>query len=144
MTEKFKWKGELVFEGTAKEFNALSEAISGLAEVEVRCPHGWPPKPFPGYPPWPWWRRVADATVNKYIEGGQKMQLKWIKDINGGIRGPHMHLENEVVLLSRDNFKMMVQDVASILAADRADREDDFVSVMAPIEDLEAIPITLP
>ena len=144
MANKFKWKGELVFEGTAKEFNKLSEALSALADVEVRCPHGWPPKPFPGYPPWPWWKRVGDEAVNKYIEGGEKLQVKWIKDICGGIRDPHMHLEKEVVLLSRDKFRMMVKEVASILATERADQVDDFVSVIDPIKALAATPIEIP
>jgi hypothetical protein len=144
MAEKFKWKGEVIFEGTAKEFNKLSEALSGMAEVVVRCPHGWPPVPFPGYPPWPWWRRMGEASVNKYIEGGEKLQIKWIKDIRGGIRGPHLHLENEVVLMGRDKFKMMVKDVASTLAEDRVDRGGEFIDVMNDLKILSATPIEIP
>jgi hypothetical protein len=68
----------------------------------------------------------------------------WIKDIAGGIRDPHVHLENEIVLLDRDRFKLMVSEVASMLATERVDHMDDFVSVMAPIQELEATPIEIP
>lgn len=144
MAEKFRWKGELIFEGTAKEFNALSEALSDFDEVTVRYPHGWPPKPFPGYPPWPWLKRIPEDTLNKLLEGSERVQIKWLRDICGGIRDPHMHIENTVVMLNRDKFKMMVREVASILAEDRVDRSDDFVSVMDPIKVLGATPIEIP
>lgn len=144
MTEKFAWKGEITFSGTAKEFAALTKAISGMVEVDVSWPSHGLPKPFPGYPPWQWWQRVPEASVNKLIEGGQKIQAAWVKDIPGGIRDPHLHLADGIVLLNRDQFKMMVREVASTLAAESVDRQDDFVAVMTAIQTLAATPIEIP
>lgn len=144
MTEIFNWKGEITFNGTTKEFAKLAEALNDRNEVEVNVPILWPPRPFPGYPPWPWWRRIPKETLNKIIKGSTKFQVKWIKDFPGGIRDPHLHLADEIVLLDRKRFKLMVAEVASMLAAERVDHMDDFVSVMAPIQELEATPIEIP
>ena len=139
MTE-FTWKGEMTFNGTAREFAKLAEALNDRIEVEVTVPAWWPPRPFPGYPPWPWWRRIPKEILDNIIKGAPKFQVMWIKDFAGGIREPHLHLADEVVLLDRERFKLMVGEVASVLAAARVDHMEDFVSVMAPIQSLEATP----
>lgn len=144
MTENFTWKGEITFNGTTMEFAKFAEAMNDRIEVEVKVPTWWPPRPFPGYPPWPWWRRIPKETLNKIIKGSPKLQVTWIKDIAGGIRDPHLHLADEIVLLDRERFKLMVSEVASMLATERVDHMDDFVSVMAPIQELEATPIEIP
>jgi hypothetical protein len=144
MAEKFRWRGELIFEGTAKEFNELSEALSDFDKVAVSYPHGWPPIPFPGYPPWPWFKRLPENVLNKLMEDGERVHIKWLRDICGGIRDPHMHVENDVVMLSRDKFKLMVKEVASILAEERVDRAREFASVMDGIKVLSATPIEIP
>jgi hypothetical protein len=144
MAENFTWKGEITFKGNAEEFAKLSEALENMIEIEVKWPPGWPPRPFPGYPPWPWWQRIPKGTFNKLVESGQKTKIKWIKDFAGGIRDPHIHLADEIVLLDRERFKLMVSEIASVLAADRVDRLDDFISVIAPIQVLEATPIEIP
>lgn len=144
MAEKFTWKGEITFNGTTQEFAKFAEALNDRSEIEVKVPKWWPPRPFPGYPPWPWWRRIPQDSFNKIIKGGPKFKVMWIKDIAGGIRDPHVHLEKEIVLLDRDRFKLMVSEVASMLATERVDHMDDFVSVMAPIQELEATPIEIP
>lgn len=146
MAEKFTWKGEITFNGTATEFAKLAEALDDLVDVEVKLPSAWPPRPFPGFPPWPWWRHISKGTLNKLIQGRQKFQIKWIKDFAGGIRDPHMHLADEqIMLLDRKRFKVMVREVASMLAEQRVDIADDFISVMAPIQELEfAQPIEIP
>jgi hypothetical protein len=145
MADKFTWKAEITFHGTAVEFAKLAKVLVDLIDVEVKLPPWWP-GPFPGYPPWPWWERIPKATLNKLIEGGEKLQIKWIKDFPGGIRDPHMHLSDEhVVLLDRKRFKLMVSEIASQLAAERVDRADDFVTVMGPIKGLDfAHPIEIP
>ncbi len=45
-------------------------------------------------------------------------RTKIIKNIDGGIRTPHLHIENELVLLDRARFKELVGQVAMELAKD--------------------------
>ena len=67
------------------------------------------------------------ARLEKITANQPRIKLRLIKDIRGGIRSPHMHLADEVVLLNRNRFKTLVGEVASVLAENRVDRlkEDD-------------------
>lgn len=149
MSNTFTWKGEITFTGTAQEFARLGTALDQLAAaVEVKVADGllWPPRPrpWPGFPPPPWWKKFPQDRLNKLIEGSPRYQVKFIKDFPGGIRDPHLHLENEVVFLNREQFKVLVGEVAAALAVERADLMADYIDVMAPVNALASIPIQLP
>ena len=134
MTEKFTWKGEIVFKGTVEEFNKLAELLEpqpvkvGIAEwAKIKGPH------LAGC------NRVAvdrllDRTrLEKIIANQPRIKPKFIKDICGGIRSPHMHLADEVVLLNRNRFKTLVGEIASVLAITRVDRLNDYIDVMGTV-----------
>ncbi len=144
MEKRFKWKGELSFEGTAKDFAKLA-AVLDSHPVQVAIPE---------------WRlikkghlagcnRIAvDALlrakiVKEIITDQPRFKATFIKDIRGGIRSPHIHLGDEIVLLNRDRFKMMAGEVASKLASARADKYSDYISVIGSVNALADDPVPI-
>ncbi|MFX0195887.1 MAG: hypothetical protein ACFFCW_07180 [Candidatus Hodarchaeota archaeon] len=67
----------------------------------------FPPKPFPGI--WPITKLLSKELLDKIT---QEMPRIKINDIHGGIRNPHLHVRNEVVLLDRARWKEFVGQVA--------------------------------
>ncbi|MCP4216557.1 MAG: hypothetical protein GY765_18040 [bacterium] len=63
-------------------------------------------------------RRVFDKIVNspqieKFTEGMKRIKLE---RIDGGMRNPHIHIGNEVVLFQQEKFKELVSYVAADLS----------------------------
>ena len=142
MDERFTWKGEIVFRGTAKEFDRLSEILEtqpvevGIAEwAKLDRPH------LAGC------NRVAvdnlmdRAKLTKIVAEQPRIKIRFIKDIRGGIRSPPLHYEGDIVLLDRERVKMLVGNVASALATARVDRIGDYINVMGPAGALADDPI---
>ena len=78
-------------------------------------------------------RLVADAP---------RYRLEYLKDIAGGIRDPHLHLKGgEVAMLSREQFKSVMVEVATNLAVKQVDAGLDYAQTVAPFA---SIPIQLP
>jgi hypothetical protein len=164
MDSKFTWKAEIEFNGTPEQFNALTDALDKLNITIVppalsRMPHlsGLPPWPrWPGLPPWPWPHlpgllpiSIAEQVGAKYAEARLKdarpaIQLRFLKDIRGGIRDAHLHLGEEIIFLDRAAFKAYVGEVAQALAQQRVDLGGDYIETMAGLEALAAIPIQIP
>lgn len=71
-----------------------------------------PERPFPGIPAIT--KLLTKEMLNKLVKGMPKVRI--IKDINGGMRNPHLHVGNEVVLLDRAKFKELVGQVAAEMA----------------------------
>lgn len=141
MKERFKWKAEIVFEGTADQFNELAEGLAKFP-VDIRVAE-WAGRPrhFAGCMPLPIEKllnkeRLAGLTADK-----PQMQLKFIRDIAGGIRTAHVHLGDRVVLLEQESFREFMGQVAQELGERRALIVDDYVEAMSPIT---AIPIHIP
>jgi len=72
-----------------------------------------PEKPFPGI--WPITKLLSKELRDKIIQGMPRIK---INDIDGGIRNPHFHIRNEVVLLDRAQWKKFVGQVAMELSKD--------------------------
>jgi len=148
MDEVFEWKAEIAFKGTAEEFAQFAEQMEAVAKarnVSVRIPDWWPkPGPFPGF--WPVDPRVllGRDVLAKLVEGSPMIDIKYIRDIRGGIRTAHLHLGDQVALLERAAFKEVVSKVAAELGSQRVDSAADYVHVMAGINGLAAVPIQLP
>lgn len=145
MEERFTWKAEIQFTGTADQFNKLAELLEaqpvaiGIAEwANIRRPH------LAGCNPFPIDKLLDRVRLEKIIANQPRAQLRFIKDIRGGIRTAHLHLADEVVLLSRDRFKLLVGEVASALAIDRVENVSDYIGVMTPVGDLADYPIPVP
>jgi hypothetical protein len=143
MAEPITWKAEVTFTGTADEFNRLSKALAGHP-VEVEIVEWAKIKPHLAGCNRVDIREVLDAAwLEKIVAGQPSAKLAYIRDIRGGIRTPHLHLGDEVVLLDRERFRMFVNEVATTLAATRVDKVDDFVEAVAGIRALKDDPVPI-
>jgi hypothetical protein len=68
--------------------------------------------PFPGYPPPEWFGKDLFERLGKDMP-----RLKINKDIWGGMRNPHFHIGNEIVLLDQGRFKQFIGEVAAKISA---------------------------
>jgi hypothetical protein len=133
MDEKFVWKAELKFTGTAEQFNQLMESLQDkpieidIAEWKDRLDH------TAGCTPFPVDVIIGRDTLRKLADGMPQVKLNYIQGIDGGMRTAHLHLGDVVVLLDRDRFRTYVGQVAQALAAKRVDASTDYIAVMGPI-----------
>jgi len=72
-----------------------------------------PDKPFPGI--WPITKLLSKELRDKLMQDMPRIK---INDIHGGIRNPHLHVRDEVVLLGRAQWKKFVGQVAMELSKD--------------------------
>lgn len=137
MNERFVWKAEIRFNGTAEEFNQLAAAIEKLP-VEVSIPE-WAHRPhhFAGCMPVPIDILLGREWMGKLIKDMPHVKVRHIKDIYGGIRTAHVHLGDEVVFLDRARFKTLVTDVARELGARRVETVEDYIEVMDAVDRLD-------
>ena len=98
------------------ERTAGGPRIGAIPLPELMCHIPWP-RPFPGFIDIP--RYLGRDLLDKLIEGMPRFKV--IKDIDGGIRTAHLHLQDEVVLLEEAGFKEAVQHVAAELAGQLAE-----------------------
>lgn len=74
--------------------------------------------PLPETPPpgvWPTTRLRSSKLLDKIIKDMPRVK---INDIDGGMRNPHLHVRNEIVLLDKARFKEFVGQVAAELSKD--------------------------
>jgi hypothetical protein len=144
MDERFIWKAEIEFEGTAEEFNQLTESLGALP-VAIQIPE-WVrlPRHLAGCMPVALDVLLGDKILKELADGMPRLKMSFITDIPGGIRTPHFHWEGDVVLLDRERFKTLVAQVAHELAAGRVEAMADYIEVMDPVGRLSATPIHLP
>ena len=83
-------------------------------------------------------------AIEALSKGQPRIKVKFVDGINGGIRDAHLHLEDQIVLLDRAQFKELVAGVAAKLAEQMIDFDDDHVEVIAKIDRLSATPIEIP
>jgi hypothetical protein len=136
-----KWKAEVSFEGSVEQFQAFKADIEkhdieiDLGDIRV-LDEAWERFPYhpAGYIP----AFVRDFfpkadQIDKYTQGAIRMKFAAIKDIQGGIRTPHLHLGSEVVLMDKENFKAILSDVARNVIDHQIETEEDYFSVIGPI-----------
>jgi hypothetical protein len=141
MSDQFEWKAEITFKGTADEFNKMADSVGRLREsghINVSIPEWGRIKPqhLAGCMRIPIDIIFDPPKLNAIIDGQKKIQVKQLTDIAGGIRTPHLHIGEEVVLLDRSQFKTVVADIAHALASKRADAIKDYTGVMINVGDL--------
>jgi hypothetical protein len=137
MNDQFEWKAEITFKGTADEFNRFSGSLQEVMKaklVTVTIPD-WKdiPRHLAGCMRVQFDHLLDKEIVNPIIEGMTRVQVNPLTDIAGGIRTPHLHLNEEVVLLNRERFKMFAGEIARELAIRRAEVIGEHVGVMNPI-----------
>jgi hypothetical protein len=147
MSDQFEWKAEITFKGTAEEFNKMSASLAEmlkLGRVGIDIP-GWHPGRWAGLIQSD--IDILGIDMKALTEGMPRFNIKSLPHIGGGgiaggirippiaggIRSPHLHIENEVVLLDRDRFKTFVGEVARELAERQVDANPDYVGVMSSI-----------
>jgi hypothetical protein len=121
MIQTLKWKGEVTFEGSMEQFQSFKAAIE-KHPVVVTLPESGESISKPG-PRTPIIMRGGTAglpfrdvtfshDLKKMVEGQPRMQFTSIKGIAGGIRTPHLHLGDEVVLVDKEHFKTILEEAA--------------------------------
>lgn len=143
MEDIFEWKAEIKFKGSAADFAGLAESIAKLP-IKIHIPE-WELRPghLAGCMPVPVDVLLGEEFLKKLTEGMPQLQIKYIRDIYGGIRTPHLHLKDNIVLLDRARFKTVVAQVAHELAARRVERIDDYVGVMNKVGQLADEPVPI-
>ena len=73
--------------------------------------------------------------VARQLDESNSLRLKSpaIGDIAGGIRTPHLHLGDEVVLVDRNHFKSLLGQVAREVFEQRAASRQDYEEIIAPL-----------
>ena len=142
MSDHIVWQAELKFTGTPAEFNKLAKSLESLP-VEVIIPE-WLDRThhLAGCMPLPLERLLSKEILNQVLETAPVINIRFIRDIYGGIRVPHLHLDVEqVALLDKTQFKMVAGEVAKNLAMMRAESINDYIRVMDPIDCIAPTPL---
>lgn len=128
--KEITFRTEIEFKGSIAEFQQLS---TDLVKLPVRLRAEWPPTHTAGcWPVAP--ERIIDGGLLEKITSDQP-RVKILKDIYGGIRNPHFHIKDEIVLLARDRFQELVKNVAGELAVQIAAKAD-YAETLGAIQDL--------
>ena len=131
MSDTIEWKAEIMFKGTMDEFNEVAKVLN---EKPVRIIiKEWEGRPnhLAGCSPFPLTNILADDLLDQYLKKGRAInKIIFIKDIAGGIRTPHFHLRDQLVLLDRSQFVEYVADMAHELGKRRAEEIGDYIEVM--------------
>ncbi len=136
MNETFTWRAEIIFHGSAKDFNKMTKTLEDLP-VEIEIPE-WVDRVahLAGCMPMTVTKLIPEEMLRELIEGMPELQLIYLRDIPGGIRTAHIHVEDKVVLLDTERFSVFAGEVAQRLATLRASQIDDYIKVMDPINRL--------
>jgi hypothetical protein len=134
MDEKFQWQANITFTGYAKEFNKLTELLEKY-RVTVEIPEYRGGVAVGGMRV-PVKKLISEERLNALTKDMPVIDIRFIRDIRGGIRTPHLHLDDKVVLLDKERFIEFAGEVAQHLAEIRAARIEDYVEVMQPIGEI--------
>ena len=119
MDKTITFRTEIEFKGSIAEFEKVAAA---LVELPIRVRVEWPICHTAGC-----WDIAPEELLSKKVlervtEGMARFKI--IRGIPGGIRDPHLHIRDEVVLLDRARFKEVVGQVAMELAGRLAERAE--------------------
>jgi hypothetical protein len=138
MTENYPirtvaWKGTVEFEGTPEEFEKFSGALfKAGVHISIDKESIFAEMVKRGYlAPVRW----DAAGVVKQLNDTNSLRMAGpaIGDIAGGIRTPHLHLGDDIVLVDRNQFKTMLGQVAREVFEQRATSLQDFNEIVAPL-----------
>ena len=119
MNKAITFRTEIEYRGSAEEFGKVAAA---LVELPIRIRIEWPPGHLAGCWPIPIGEILSDRILENIIEDMPRINAKIIQGIPGGIRDPHLHLRDEVVLLDKNKFKELAGQVAQELTERLADK----------------------
>ena len=130
MDDNITFRTEIEFKGPIAEFEKVAVA---LAELPIRIRVEWPPDHTAGCWPIGPEEIINPKILGKVTEGMRRIKI--VRGIKGGIRDPHLHLKDEVVLLDRTRFKEVVGHVAMELGGRLAERSE-YVETVGAIRHL--------
>lgn len=130
--KKITFRTEIEFKGSIEEFEKVAAALVKLP-ISIRVE--WPPEHRAGCWPIAPERILTKEMLNKVIE--DMPRLKIIRPFPGGIRHPHLHVKNEVILIDKARFKEVVGQIAMELAGKVAERAE-YTEVVGAIRNLAA------
>lgn len=134
--KRIQFQATIEFEGSIEEYRRLMGDLESMADYGLKIgtwptpehptetmkigTYKLPEGPYPGIFPF------ARLFTIEYLMGQtvDMPRLTLIKDIWGGIRNPHLHLGDEIVLLDRDTFKDIVQETAARLTEGLAENAE--------------------
>ena len=117
MDDKITLRTEIEFRGSVAEFEKVAAT---LAELPIGIRVEWPPDHTAGC-----WPIGPEEILSQKILGkltDNMPRVKIVRGIKGGIRDPHLHVKDELVLLDRARFKEAVGQVAMELGGRLAER----------------------
>jgi len=121
MNEEITFRTEIEFKGSIEE---LGKVVAALAELPIRTRVEWPPGHTAGCWPIPPEEFLSREVLDKVIEGMPRIRVEILRGIRGGIRDPHLHIRDDVVLLDRVRFKELVGQAAMQLAGTLAEKAE--------------------
>jgi hypothetical protein len=134
--KKLVWKGEVTFEGTPAQFKAFADTLTtqpisiGAGGIAIR------PGGRPGYRTLADFGRVGQqAMVERMQNEAVRMPLPGI--FSGHINSPHFHAGDEVLLVSKEQFKTFLGEVARRTTEDNVEAETDFYTMIQPFTKTE-------
>jgi hypothetical protein len=143
--DKFTWRGTIEFSGTAEEFNKLS-AVLKRHQVGVTIPEldkrrttrelGGAPSAIN--------KLLPQQFLEELVARQPRLSLNFNWDFPGGMRTPHLHLADGVVLLDRERFKAYVSALAGALVEQHVDLGGDYIDVMGCVNPIATLPVPLP
>ncbi len=126
-----KWKGEVTFEGTPEQFNSFITALASHSVAVSISEIAGHLGVNAGYMrPIEIGAVIPKGMMDKAIKESVHVQLS---GINGGIRSPHLHVGQEALLVSKEQFKTLLGDVARQVAENRVEAESDFYNMIKPL-----------
>lgn len=127
------WKGTVEFEGTPEEFEKFSVAMGQTGvHVSVDKESVITELTKRGYVSPVRWDTIG--VMNQLNESNSlRMSSAAIGHIAGGIRTPHMHVGDDIVLVDRDHFKSLLGQVARDIFEQRVTSKQDFEEIVAPL-----------
>ena len=132
MDEKFQWQAKITFHGAAEQFNELSVLLEKY-RVDVEIPELIEIGGAAGGMRVPVDMLISPDRLKALIKEMPAIDIRFIRDIRGGIRTPHLHLEDRVILLDKERFVQFAGEAAQRLAEMRASHIEDYAEVMGPI-----------
>ena len=127
------WKGTVAFEGTPEQSEKFSGALAQTGvHVSLDKETIFAELTKPGYVAPVRWDAIG---VMKPLNESNSLLMSSpvIGDIPGGVRTPHLHMADGIVLVDRDQFKSLLGQVARDSFEQRVTTRQDFDEIIAPL-----------
>lgn len=129
VSRTLKWTGEVTFEGTADEFNSFIGTLSSYRVAVSIPPSKFVPGSYAGYIR-PIESIFTKGMLERLSEGSVRTQIP--VNMPCAITSPHIHVGQEVILVSKEQFKTFLGEVARHIAEKRVETESDFYAMIKP------------